>query len=104
MTASVKPIVASLTDDSRGVIYICNIFMIHATGDREGWIQTLELRVISQLCYQLAHCSWQHFNNYDILLTYVDKRLECSRAFLSKSNNLGMAIRYTNYYVLLTYV
>jgi hypothetical protein len=68
--------VVSLTVDSRGVIYIRNIFMIHATGDREGWIQTLELRIISQLFYQLAP-SWQCYNYCHILLTAVINRLKC---------------------------
>jgi hypothetical protein len=32
------PIVASLTDDSKGVIYNCNMFIVLAAGQMEHWV------------------------------------------------------------------
>jgi hypothetical protein len=32
------PIVASLTDDSRGVIYNCNMFIVQAAEQMEHWV------------------------------------------------------------------
>ncbi len=44
---------ASLADDSRVVIYDCNIFIVQATGSRDR-IQTHDLGIMSEVFYHIA--------------------------------------------------